>query len=79
VAQISLAFAYVVWHINVHRQINRKRTMNTTQAKTIYQVKNIRTGKVVAQYDDKNKARDAVDRKDNAYGACVHGVFEVQA
>lgn len=54
--------------------------MNTTQAsKTIYQVKNIRTGKVVAQYADKNKARDAVDRKDNAYGACVHGVFEVQA
>lgn len=53
----------------------------TTQAasKTVYLVKNIRTGLIVAKYDDKSKARDAVDRKDNAYGACVHGVFEVTA
>lgn len=51
--------------------------MNTTATapKTVYLVKNIRTGQVVAKYADKNKARDAVDRRDNAYGACVHGVF----
>lgn len=48
-------------------------------SKVIYAVKNIRTGQIVAKYDDKNKARNAVDRKDNAYGACVHGVFEVPA
>lgn len=53
--------------------------MKTANPKTIYIVKNIRTGQVVAKYDDKNKARDAVDRKDNAFGACVHGVFEVAA
>jgi hypothetical protein len=40
---------------------------------------NIRTGLVVGKYSTKQRARNALDRKDNEYGAYVHRVVEVTA
>lgn len=49
--------------------------MTNTQAKPLYVVKNVRTGQVVKTFTSREAAYRMVDRKDNAYGACVHGVF----
>lgn len=43
----------------------------------MFQVINYRTGAIVGTYSTKQRARNAVDRKDNAYGGYVHSVREV--
>ena len=40
---------------------------------------NIRTQAVVGTYSTKKRARAALDRKDNEYGAYVHRIVEVVA
>lgn len=43
----------------------------------MFQVINTRSGAIVGTYSTKQRARNAVDRKDNAYGGYVHSVREV--
>ena len=40
----------------------------------MYEVYNRNTKQVVGTYSSKQRARTAMDKKDNAYGAYVHGV-----
>lgn len=44
-----------------------------------YQVINRKTNTIVGTYSTKQRARNAVDKKDNAYGAYVHSIREVSA
>lgn len=45
----------------------------------MFQVVNTRTGAIVGTYSTKQRARAAVDRKDNEYGGYAHSVREVVA
>ena len=40
----------------------------------MFRLINIRTGLVVGTYSTRQRARAALDRKDNAYGAYVHRI-----
>ena len=40
----------------------------------MFKVINDKTGMTVGTYSTIKRARSAVDRKDNEYGACVHSV-----
>ena len=40
----------------------------------MFEVINRKTGQVVGTYSTKARARTAVDKKDNAYGAYIHSV-----
>lgn len=42
----------------------------------MFQVINRKTGFVVGTYSTKQRARNAVDKKDNEYGAYVHSIRE---
>lgn len=46
---------------------------------TKFQLINIRTNAVVGTFSTKKRARSAMDRKDNEYGAYVHRIVEVAA
>lgn len=43
----------------------------------MYQVINRMTNAVVGTYQTRSRARNAVDKKDNAYGAYIHFIKEV--
>lgn len=43
----------------------------------MYQVINVKTQQIVGTYNSKQRARNARDKKDTAYGACVHTVREI--
>lgn len=43
----------------------------------MFQVINTKTQQVVGTYSTKQRARNARDKKDNAYGAYVHSVREI--